>query len=215
MNKMSIKGIALITSGLLVATVAGGTFALWNDSATAPSGTFSSGNLDVLVNSYSWKDVTKANGLVGDGTGLAGGAGAAINPATYNMVPGDTVIGTYKTAVALQGEHALANLNIRVNNASVPTGVSLAYRANGGAWTPLTQESTIAFKSADFVGNAPVATLVANNTILDGANDVTLDVDVRAYFDSSTIGTTSVNQVFNVGGLNVVLSQTAEAVATP
>lgn len=215
MNLKSKKSVALIVSGLLLTGVSAGTFALWNVSQSAQSGTISSGAMDVAITGITWEDATNVTGTAGDGTALVSGAGPIASPNDFRVVPGDTVIGTYTTAVALDGSHALADLKVAVNADTLPEGFKLDYRANGGEWNEITDDSTISFRSSNFVGTAP-GTIVATNLDLGAITDddadtvaATVDVEVRAYFDSATSGRTSMNESVSLGGLQVVLTQVA------
>ncbi|MTB71405.1 alternate-type signal peptide domain-containing protein [Arsenicicoccus sp. MKL-02] len=87
---------ALVAGALGVALLAGGggTFASWYENTTIGSGAVSAGHLNWTVGTAAWTDQT----------------GKTIDPATFKMVPGDTV--TYKTTVTtdLVGTNLKANL---------------------------------------------------------------------------------------------------------
>ncbi|WP_114906534.1 alternate-type signal peptide domain-containing protein [Ornithinimicrobium murale] len=86
---------ALIAAGLGVVLLAGagGTFALWNAEETTATGTITDGELSLEVAAGTWTD-----------------GATAIDPATFRMVPGDTV--TFSTTVVptIIGDNLVATL---------------------------------------------------------------------------------------------------------
>lgn len=99
---MQKKTTGLIAGVAGAALLMGGTtFALWSDSADAPGGQITAGNLDVaLVGDPAWQDVS---------------ADRTDNPhpidlSTFRIVPGDTIEGSYAVDLALEGDNMVANL---------------------------------------------------------------------------------------------------------
>ncbi|QCW50969.1 hypothetical protein FE634_12240 [Nocardioides dongxiaopingii] len=81
---ISLGAVAVLATGLSVK----GTFAFWTDSGTAQTGAFSSGTLDITVNGQ----------LAGQANN--GGSTTIASLALGNMVPGESVAGSFPVANA-------------------------------------------------------------------------------------------------------------------
>ena len=146
-------GVALLAGG-------GGTCANWYENTTIGSGAVTAGHLNWTVGTAAWTDQN----------------GATIDPATFKMVPGDTV--TYKTTVTtdLVGTNLKANLaldNSTLTGTMAPyvtttTAISKGGTAIANPLTPATNGTydvlvtiTLPFSTANANGTD------AENTALD------------------------------------------------
>jgi len=210
------KGLSLVAGGVVIAIAAGGTFALWNDSATVTGGEITSGNLDLAVAAGAWEDVSLANGDIGtpeaDVEDMVSSAGLITNLSAFRMVPGDTVVGNFATTVALEGNHAFAELEVNLNEGiTLPTGFAVDYRLDGGAWTALATNNKILFVAPDGENASTFGAQVAGQTAIAGTGDTTVDLEIRVYFDDATTGQTSVQSTVDLTDVVVTLTQVREA----
>ncbi|WP_210506415.1 alternate-type signal peptide domain-containing protein [Naasia sp. SYSU D00057] len=94
MNKL-VKGSIAGAAGIALLLGGAGTFALWNSTATLTTPSISSGQLSLANNNNGvWKDA----------------AGTQIDPATYRMIPGQTLTYTSTLNVNAVGNGIKANL---------------------------------------------------------------------------------------------------------
>jgi alternate signal-mediated exported protein len=98
MNKL-IKGAVAGTAAIALLLGGAGTFALWNDSASASMGTISSGTLDITkVSAPVWTDLS-TNAVIGD-------------ISTFALVPGDKISYSQTVSVAARGNNLKAELTV-------------------------------------------------------------------------------------------------------
>lgn len=203
-----IAGIALLAGGT--------TFALWNDDANATGGIITSGNLEVAtIGTTQWVDTSA------DRTDK----GHDIDLASFKIVPGDTIQGTFGIAAALQGDNLVANLGLSLaGNAeggllADVKGVSVKYslvNATTGVAVPgaenikLGTPAEVAFAAADNAGNvAPGTVLPTLPAALPAAAN--LNVVVTATFDEDTDEQLRTKATANLQDLGVTLEQTRTA----
>jgi len=189
MQKNTLKSAGAIVSGLLIAAAAAGTFALWNVSSTADSGEVFSGNLDLNVINNGWEDVSLKDGSKGslDSEDKVTTAGKISDISDFRIVPGDTVIGTYDVQVALEGEHALADMIVQIQNEVVPNEIEVDYRINNGDWTNIDNDSSILFSSSNYTDDPIPDGLTANNLEITPASVTDVTVELRLWFkDTAT-----------------------------
>ncbi|PQZ96070.1 hypothetical protein CQ018_01965 [Arthrobacter sp. MYb227] len=192
MNKAT-KGI--IAGALGLGLLAGGaTFAKWEDSVTVPGGIITAGNLDISVvpEKTTWQDVSDD----------IEGNPRSIDPATFLMVPGDTVRMTDQVKINLAGDNISAALTV---DAPVLTG-DLAAASDGvsGTVTLLDAAGTPVGPTADL--GDPIVLNSANFTASD--NDTTFTVAVDLDFDIDTPDQVRVNAAATLEGLTFDLKQT-------
>jgi len=208
MKRNTLKSAGVIVSGLLIAAAAAGTFALWNDQSTVSGGEIYSGNLDLNVTNASWEDVSLKDGSKGSQESLdkVTASGPITDISDFRIVPGDTVIGTYDISVALEGEHALADLLVDFdNNPTIPEGFEIDYRMNSGDWTNINTDGSILFYSPDFIDDVPPNSIPANNLAIDGDETVDVEIELRVYFDNESVG--SMQSDVSISDIDFTLSQ--------
>ena len=111
MNKL-VKGSIAGAAGIALLLGGAGTFALWNDSVSAPAGTVSSGQLriaDSTTPGGGWTDVS-SSGVQG-GTALATTGTAPNIVVTPKIVPGDKWRYTRQIVLTTTGKNLLADLS--------------------------------------------------------------------------------------------------------
>lgn len=192
MNKAT-KGI--IAGALGLGLLAGGTtFATWQDKATVPGGIITAGNLDISVvpEKTTWQDVSDD----------IEGNPRAIDPATFLMVPGDTVRMTDQVKINLAGDNISAALTV---DAPALTG-DLAAQTHGlsGTVTLLDAAGNPVGPTADL--GAPIVLNDANFTA--GDNNETFTVAVDLDFDIDTPDQVRVNAGATLEGMTFDLKQT-------
>jgi len=219
MKKMNKKGLGLIAGGIVIAIAAGGTFALWNDSATVAGGEITAGNLDLhMWDTGYWYDMSRTDGAINTNTSFSNDnsgmlvetAGFIEDITSYRMVPGDTVLGDFSTVVSLEGDHALAELEVTTAaGAPLPDGFVVDYLVgHDGEWTTLGEDTdTILFYSIDFNGTPPVGAVLAGQKEFDPFAGDSTPLKIRVYFDAATTGQVSVQETVNLGDVNVTLTQ--------
>lgn len=160
-------GIALLLGGA-------GSFALWNDSATVDAGTINAGSLTLSAGTVAdgvWKNITV--GHVG-----------VIDPASFHMVPGDTVQYTRTLTITGVGDDLSATLT--------PTFPA-----------PLTGNFTSTFAVSKVSGPA---TLSGNTLTLSSAGTAVVDVTVTLAFDEAALNDSQDGAV-SLNGLQFTLTQ--------
>lgn len=179
MNK-KLTGIVAGAAGAAL-LISGGTYALWNDSATTDGGTITAGNLDVeAVGTPTWNDVS------GDRTDSP----HVIDLSTFKIVPGDTITGAYGFDLGLQGDNIVAELALTGDALSgdLAEGLTATYTLKQGATVIGTATGSLGsgidvqLTSSDNTGDTTGATVVP--ATVDGAADVTLEVAIT--FDENT-----------------------------
>ena len=157
-------GIALLLGGA-------GSFALWNDSATVNAGTINAGSLSLsAVTAGVWTNTTVGH------TGV-------INPATFHIVPGDTL--QYKRTLTVTG-----------------VGNDLSATLTPTFPTALTGSFTSTFAVANVTGPA---TLAGNTLTLTSPGTATVEVTVTLAFDAAA--TDSQGTAVSLDGLQFTLTQ--------
>jgi len=112
----------LVGGGLAVSALIGaggaGTLALWSDSANLSGAQITTGNLQIKsVGDATWTDGNKT-----------------IDPATFRMVPSDTITGTQGLAIALDGDNLKANFALTTpNGAPVSDNFTVDYTVKNAA----------------------------------------------------------------------------------
>jgi len=140
MNKL-VKGSIAGAAGIALLLGGAGTLATWNSAVTVSApGTISAGTLDI---------VAKSGTITGDGWKLGSGATVA-SPASFKIVPGDTVTYTKTFNVTATGDNlsadiALGTLAIAPANSATAADTALAaaltksaaFTVNGAAATSI------------------------------------------------------------------------------
>jgi alternate signal-mediated exported protein len=163
MNKLT-KGMIAGAAGVVLLLGGGGTFALWNDSADIPGGTISSGELSI--------DATTA-GVWHDVSFDTLPAVVIIDPATFLMVPGDTVEYAQDVTLNATGNNLLANFGYTSTPSAVPAGFTVTVEVLDDGGLPVTGPITVvdgATYSVVLTVDLPIA---ADNTTQ--LQDVVLD----------------------------------------
>jgi len=207
MNKSILKGSTIIGLGLITAIAAGGTFALWNDQSTVSGGEIYSGNLDLNVTNASWEDVSLKDGSKGSQESLdkVTASGPITDISDFRIVPGDTVIGTYDVQVALEGEHALADLLVDFQNSTVPNEIEVDYRINNGSWININDNYSILFSSPNYA-DAPIQdSLIASNLEITPGSITDVIVELRLWFKDTATENMQTNIPLN--SVNFTLTQ--------
>jgi alternate signal-mediated exported protein len=167
--KNQTKGI--VAAGAGVALLLGGsTFALWSDSASAPGGTITSGNLDVeAVSPVAWWDVSPDR---------VSSPHVIENLDTWRIVPGDTIAGLAGLDIALEGDNLVAQLEVTTDPA--PTG-GLLPEGEGDV-----QAVTLTYSVYEGALTTPEE--IAAATPLSGAADVALGTPTELLFQADSDG---------------------------
>lgn len=203
MQKKTTGVIAGVAGAALL--MGGTTFALWSDSADAPGGQITAGNLDVaLVGDPAWQDVS---------------ADRTDNPhpidlSTFRIVPGDTIEGSYAVDLALEGDNMVANLALVGGGVSGDLAAGLidvSYTVEDATGAVVaTGDSTgvdLDLASADNSNN--VAALATAPAALDNAADYTVVVSVT--FDAATSAQDLATTTANLAAASIQLNQTRDA----
>ncbi|MCS5715513.1 alternate-type signal peptide domain-containing protein [Herbiconiux sp. CPCC 205716] len=195
MNKLT-KGAIAAAAGVVLLLGGAGTFAFWNSSAQVAGGTITAGNLAVsnADGPGSWTDQN----------------GAAVNIATYKIVPGDTLTYTDTLSVVAVGDNLVATLGIlpgtiAAASSSNPADVALAAYLNAGATNTLTASGT------GISGTGPTYTVTA------GAAGVSQNVTATVKLKFPNVNTAGAENAAKLGAVNLsnltlTLTQTAPAV---
>ena len=197
MNK-KLTGIVAGAAGAAL-LLSGATYALWSDSGSADGGTISAGNLDVSVAAGAWSDVSA------DRTD----AGHAIDLATFDIVPGDTIRGSYGFDVGLEGDNMVADLALAGGGLTgeLAEGLSVVYTVVDGSGSVVASSSTASGVTVQLAGdgNTHNAALPHVSAAVDGTVDFTLQVDVT--FDAATADQDLVNATAALANAGVSLTQ--------
>lgn len=130
MNKKT-KGILAGAAGGALLLGAGGTFALWSDSATVQGGSITAGQLDVEAQPLAWWDVSPAGTILHNGTPgnvtvpRPGGPetlpgadiSVPVDGGTFRIVPGDELVGLGQFDFTLQGQNLDAVVSVDFSKA--------------------------------------------------------------------------------------------------
>lgn len=179
MNKAT-KG-AVAAGGAAVLLLGGlGSFALWQDSTTTDGGTIMSGELSIeQVGEPVWRETS------GDVN-----TARVIDPATYRIVPGDTIEFTSEYSILAEGDNLIANLS--ADTATITGDADL--RAAIG--TP-----TVTATSGD-------TTLPTDGTAaIISSEDQNVQVQVTFTFDEDTTDQVAQNQSLNLENFTLDLNQ--------
>lgn len=201
--KTAAKGLIIGSLGVGL-LVGGSTFALWVDNADVDGGLITAGSLDVSPEGdAAWFDVSP------DVDHGAGATRHSIDPATFLIVPGDTVEYNQALKLDLAGDNLKANLTIDVPTltdvAGQPTfdsrltGEYRVYLGDTATGTPIGTGATP-------LGNS----LVVNDlTPASASTDDTYTVVITFNFDSGTEGQelVGVNAKALLDDLHVTLDQ--------
>ncbi|MBN9106778.1 MAG: alternate-type signal peptide domain-containing protein [Propionibacteriaceae bacterium] len=204
MNKLTKAGLAGGLGALLL--LGGTTFALWTDSASVAGGTITSGNLEVAAGTVAWHDVSA------DVTGTP----TSITLATYRIVPGDTIEGTFGLKGALDGDNLTADLALTLDGVaatgSLLDGLDITYQLFGAdgitalsTSTALGSTATVAFRSPNNTATS-VAALPTLPVDLPATDNLLVKVNVT--FKTSTTDTDLTQATAELDDLGVTLSQT-------
>lgn len=131
MNKQTTGIIAGAAGALLL--LGGGTFALWSDSAEAPAGTITAGNLNVDIQAPAWVDVSADR---------TDSPHAIDDIAAFRIIPGDTIEARYPVTLDLEGENMLAKLGLVIDGDEAVTG-DLAAGITGISYTVLDEDDAV------------------------------------------------------------------------
>lgn len=173
MNKFTKASIAT-GAGIVLLLGGAGTLAYWNDSATTSAGSITAGTLGITSTAAgTWYDVSSVATLTDPEV-----QGTAINPATFHVVPGDTLVYVESFTVAATGDNLEAT--IAADPASIVKGTwagdltaSTALTIGGSTVSTITQANnnatvkvfvTLAFNFDSVVENpATTETIPVNN----------------------------------------------------
>ncbi|MGC5628059.1 alternate-type signal peptide domain-containing protein [Georgenia sp. Z1344] len=216
MRKKTV-GVLAGAAAAAVALGSGGTFALWSDDTSVDAGTIQAGNLEVEAQGdFQWYDATlnRVPFIVWDipfprhdwGHTIANMNG------DYRVVPGDVVVGAQDVLVDLHGDNLRAHLTVgpadgataEFEGLSVEYGV---YNNSTNSWIAtgleLGDDREFGFQ-ADGVGQE------------DGSDDPfwtvlpresELTVVILGVFDEDTGDRVSVNDITELGSLEITLEQ--------
>ncbi len=169
MNKL-VKGSIAAAAGIALLLGGAGTFALWNSSAglTAPS--ITAGRLTLTANSDGvWKNGT-----------------TTIDPNTYRVIPGQTLVFTQTLTVNAVGDDIKADLT--------HSGLT----ASGSLETHTTETLEITSTTA----------VVDGSTLKFTAGTSTVNVKVTVVFPDTVTGTQGQNAQLDLSALTFTLAQT-------
>jgi alternate signal-mediated exported protein len=172
MNKL-VKAAVAGAAGIALLMGGAGTFALWNSSATVSAGTITAGTLSLTANSDGvWKN-----------------GSTTIDPATYKIIPGTTLVYTQTLTVNATGDGLTAGLT---------------YSGMTGSGT---LDSSVT-KTLAVTSTSPNVTVSGNNvTVVSAATPATVKVTFTVSLPSSA--TTGQGGTLNLSALTFTLAQTA------
>jgi alternate signal-mediated exported protein len=174
-NTTLIKGSAAIALGAALLLGGGGTLANWNAEATATPGTIVAGDLNVQnTTAGTWTDRS----------------GAAVNIATYKVVPGDLLTFKQDLAVTLHGDKMAAKV--------ATTGIT-----ETSGFTPANVTVSPVVLS---VGATPLA-----NPLVASAGTQTVTATVTFEFKSTTTLRDDVNKSYNFNTVAFQLTQVTQS----
>ena len=160
-----IVGIALLLGGA-------STFAYWNSTASVSAGTVTAGNLAIAANSDGvWKD-----------------GSTTIDPTTYKIIPGKTLVYTQSLAVTATGNGLSAGLTV--------SGLT----ATGSLSTLITPTLAVTSSSSN------VTIAGSTITVVSAATNATVLATVTVAFPSGA--TTGQLGTLNLSALTFTLTQT-------
>jgi len=204
MNKL-VKGSIAGVAGIALLLGGAGTFALWNDSVTAPAGTISSGQLriaDATTPAGAWTDISAGNPIGGAPLTTSGtGTATVVN---QKMVPGDKWRYTRTITLTTTGKNLLADLTFDPTSvvSGLPTGeFEYAFTA---APVAATGAATVAETSAGSnVWRVTPGTAATTNFT------VTLDVTFKDITTTAgnVVAGQNVTAAINAGALKFTLKQ--------
>ncbi|CAN5341215.1 hypothetical protein BH11ACT4_BH11ACT4_24550 [soil metagenome] len=172
MNKL-VKGAVAAAVGIALLTGGAGTFALWNSSATVTAGNITAGTLSLAAN---------ADGVWKNGT-------TTIDPATFRIVPGTTLVFTQTLAINATGDGLTA-------------GLTYSGMTGSGAL-----DSSVT-KTLAITSTSPNVTVSGNNvTVVSAATPATVKVTFTVSLPSSA--TTGQGGTLTLSALTFTLTQTA------
>ena len=178
MNKL-VKGSLAAAAGIALLLGGAGTFAYWNSTAGVAGGTVTAGDLQIVNDGAAgiWKDQT----------------GTTINPATYRIVPGDTLTYTDDLTVTAVGKNIAATLGLAGGSIS-PVTPTPSTNADNKLASYLTANAVV---TATGTGIVPgTGTNVFNVT--QGTGTVTTTVTI-----SFPIGADTTNNDAKLGAVNL------------
>lgn len=172
MNKL-VKAAVAGAAGIALLMGGAGTFALWNSSATVSAGTITAGTLSLTANSDGvWKN-----------------GSTTIDPATYKIIPGTTLVYTQTLTVNATGDGLTAGLT---------------YSGMTGSGT---LDSSVT-KTLAVTSTSSNVTVSGNNvTVVSAATPATVKVTFTVSLPSSA--TTGQGGTLNLSALTFTLAQTA------
>jgi alternate signal-mediated exported protein len=167
MNKL-VKGSIAGAAGIALLLGGAGTFALWNSTASISSQTITAGTLSLTAN---------ANGIWKNGA-------TTIDPATFKIIPGTTLVYTQTLTVNAVGDGLTADLT----------------------YSGLTSAGTLdALVSKTLQVSSTTAT-VSGSTLKFTPGVSTVDVKITVVFPQAV--ETGQNGTLNLSGVNFTLTQT-------
>ncbi|MGR4010380.1 alternate-type signal peptide domain-containing protein [Leucobacter sp. 1207-22] len=176
MKKSTAGIVAAVAGGALL--LGGSTFALWSDSVKEAGGQITAGNLDVNLVGTTWQDVS-------------GTTPKNIDLATFKIVPGDTIKGSFAVDLALKGDNLNAELRLSENEAlqgALASGlVGLKYEVKDAATGKVVAANENTAEAA--LRLAPGANTFGDVTVNIPASlggNAELLVDVTVTFDPAT-----------------------------
>lgn len=176
MNK-KLTGIVAGAAGAAL-LLGGSTYALWSDDADVDGGTITAGNLDVEVVDDAWQDVSDDRS----------DSPHDIDLATFKIVPGDTIRGSYGFDLGLEGDNMVAQLALSGGGLSgaLAAGLDVTYTLVDSSDAVVATSSAASGVTVDLASgdNSDPGTLDAVPAATDGTAEFTLQVDVA--FDPAT-----------------------------
>jgi alternate signal-mediated exported protein len=200
-----------VGTALAVASVGGGTFALWTTTETFAGGTISAGDLDLVQSrDTAFYDVSEKRTDAKDTVPGTDGTqkGHTITADTWKMVPGDKVAAAFAATVTLDGDNLVAELSAQGLNSigsAKNTHLKWTYEIYADSKPiisesplPTAAKSTLLYLSATGNGQSaglddntvdtaalPIDSVVATNAVIQldaiTANATTADLTVVIY----------------------------------
>lgn len=177
--KKTTKGALAVGAAAALLMGGAGSLALWNDSEETPASTISSGTLDIALvpGTGTWTDISTDSNKPG-----------AIDPATFKMVPGDTLQYDASFTVTADGDNLAATITADQSSITRTAG--------------LTEANTPVVVSAKVNGAE-----LPGTTITERNNGNTVDVRMTLTFDPSTTGQVGQGGTVNLDKFRVNLQQ--------
>lgn len=209
MNKKTTGILAGAAGAALL--IGGGTFALWNDSATATGGAITTGNLEIVASEtpVAWIDSSD------DRTD----EGHAINLASWKGSPGDSVTGTFNFQAALDGDNLVAALTPTAVTGAPAAGSPAWYTVDtqveylvGSTWTAVTAPGEVqTFASVNNTGNVAPSTVLPTLPATASADNVRVKVTVTIAENAPNIDRVNTASTITLSDVAVGLQQTRTA----